>query len=294
MTIVLITGIFALILAFVLGVALGFFKDFFAVEVDPMVAKVRSSLPGANCGACGFPGCDGYAAAVAARSTELNRCAPGGKAVAEALGALMGVSTTAENVVAVLACQGTRDHAPLKGEYLGVQTCRAAKISAGGTKLCAWGCLGFGDCVAVCQFDAIHMGEDGLPHVDYDTCTGCGKCIAECPQQILKAVPKDRLGSIVVCSNRNPIKPMVKKTCDVGCIKCEICVKNCPEKCITMVNGIPEVDYAKCTSCGICVQKCPTKVFKMIETDIIVGKTLEKRSRPVVLETTAEAEDANR
>lgn len=293
MTIVLITGIFALILAFILGVALGFFKDFFAVEVDPMVAKVRSALPGANCGACGFPGCDGYAAAVASRSTELNRCAPGGKAVAEALGALMGVSASAEDVVAVLACQGTKDHAPLKGEYVGVQTCRAAKISAGGTKLCAWGCLGYGDCVAVCQFDAIHMGEDGLPHVDYDKCTGCGKCIAECPQQILKRVPKDRLGSIVVCSNRNPIKPMVKKTCDVGCIKCEICVKNCPEKCITMVNGIPEVDYAKCTSCGVCVQKCPTKVFKMIETDIIVGKSFEKRRRPVVIETTAEAEGAN-
>ncbi|MEW6565243.1 MAG: RnfABCDGE type electron transport complex subunit B [Spirochaetota bacterium] len=277
MTIVLITAVFAVLLAFTVGLLLGFFKEVFAVEVDPMVAKVREALPGANCGACGFPGCDGYAAAVAGRTTEVNRCAPGGKSVAEALAQLMGVNASAEDVVAVLACQGSKEHAPAKGEYVGVKTCRAAKLSAGGTKLCAWGCLGYGDCVAVCQFDALHMGEDGLPHVDYDKCTGCGKCIAECPQQILKKVPKDRVGSMVICSNRNPIKPMVKKTCAVGCIKCEICVKNCPEKCITMVNGIPEVDYSKCTSCGVCVEKCPTKVFKMLQYDVIVGDTIGQK-----------------
>lgn len=280
MTIVLITALFALLLAFTVGLLLGFFKEVFAVEVDPLVAQVRDALPGANCGACGFPGCDGYAAAVAGRTTEINRCAPGGKAVTEALSKLMGVNASAEDVVAVLACQGSKEHAPLKGEYVGVKTCRAAKLSAGGTKLCAWGCLGYGDCVAVCQFDALHMGEDGLPHVDYDECTGCGKCIAECPQQILKKVPKNRIGSMVICSNRNPIKPMVKKTCAVGCIKCEICVKNCPEKCITMVNGIPEVDYSKCTSCGVCVEKCPTKVFKMLQYDVIVGETIGQK-RPV-------------
>jgi Na+-translocating ferredoxin:NAD+ oxidoreductase RNF subunit RnfB len=277
MSIVLITAIFALVLAFTVGLLLGFFNKLFSVEVDPMVSKVREALPGANCGACGFPGCDGYAAAVAGRTTEVNRCSPGGKAVAEALAQLMGVNASAEDVVAVLACQGAKEHAPAKGEYVGVKTCRAAKLSTGGTKLCAWGCLGYGDCVAVCQFDALHMGEDGLPHVDYDKCTGCGKCIAECPQQILKKVPKDRVGSMVICSNRNPIKPMVKKTCAVGCIKCEICVKNCPEKCITMVNGIPEVDYSKCTSCGVCVEKCPTKVFKMLQYDVIVGDTIGQK-----------------
>jgi ferredoxin len=195
-------------------------------------------------------------------------------ACASALAAIMGVNAQGEDVVAVLACQGTKQHAPLKGEYIGVRTCRGAKISAGGTKLCAWGCMGYGDCVAVCQFDALHMEDDGLPHVDFDKCTGCGKCIAECPQQILQKVPKDRIGSIVVCSNHNPLKAMVMKTCKVGCIKCEICVKNCPEKCISMVNGIPIVDYAKCTSCGVCVAKCPTKVFKMLQYDVIVGKTI--------------------
>ena len=287
MSIVLITAIFAVVLALILGVALGFFKDFFHVDTDPLVGKVREALPGVNCGACGFAGCDGYAAAVADRSVEVTRCSPGGKSTAEALGAIMGVNASAEDIVAVLACQGSKEHAPVKGDYVGVQTCRAAKLSAGGTKLCAWGCLGFGDCVAVCDFDALHMGDDGLPHVDYDNCIGCGKCIVECPQQILKKVPKDRIGSFVVCSNRNPVKPMVMKTCKVGCIKCEICVKQCPEKCIAMVNGIPEVDYAKCTSCGVCVSKCPTKVFKMLQYDVKVGETIGQK-RPAVIDPVSE------
>ena len=277
MSVIIITAIFSIALALALGFALGFFQEFFKVERDPLIDQVRAALPGANCGACGFPGCDGYATAVAGRSTEPTRCTVGGKSVASALGALLGVNASVEDIVAVLACQGSKDHAPLKGEYVGVKTCRAAKLSAGGTKLCAWGCLGYGDCTKVCQFDALHMGADGLPHVDYDKCTGCGKCIAECPQMILKKVPKQRVGSMVVCSNRNPVKAMVMKTCKVGCIKCEICVKNCPEKCITMENGIPMVDYSKFTSCGVCVAKCPTKVFKMLQYDVIVGNTIGQK-----------------
>lgn len=290
MSIVLITAIFAVALALALGIALGFFQEFFKVERDPLIDKVRAALPGANCGACGFPGCDGYAVAVAGRATETTRCTVGGKSTAAALGDLMGVNASVEEIVAVLACQGSKEHAPVKGEYVGVRTCRAAKLSAGGTKLCAWGCLGYGDCTRVCQFDALHMGDDGLPHVDYDKCTGCGKCISECPQTILKKVPKERAGSMVVCSNRNPVKAMVMKTCKVGCIKCEICVKNCPEKCITMVNGIPVTDYSKCTSCGVCVQKCPTKVYKMLEFDIIVGKTIGKKRPEAEPAATAKAE----
>ncbi len=277
MNIIIVTAIFAVGLAFSLGLALGFFQEFFKVERDPLIDTVRAALPGANCGACGYPGCDGYAEAVAGRLCEVTRCSVGGKTTAEALAKIMGVNAQAEDVVAVLACQGVKDKAPLKGEYVGVPSCRAAKLSAGGTKLCAWGCLGYGDCVSVCQFDAIHMGDDALPHVDYDKCTGCGLCIAECPQQILKRVPRNRVGSMVLCSNRNPLKAMVMKTCKVGCIKCELCVKNCPEHCITMENGIPMTDYSKCTSCGVCVDKCPTKVYKMIQFDVIIGETIGQK-----------------
>jgi len=269
MYIVLITLGFSAALAFILGMALGFFKEKFKVEVDPKIEKVRNLLPSVNCGACGYPGCDGYAEAIARGDAPLTKCSPGGKAVADALGSLLGISASAEDTVAVLLCQGTKDVAPVKGQYVGVQTCRAAKLSAGGTKQCSFGCLGFGDCTTVCQFDALHMGGDGLPHVDYDKCTGCGLCIKECPQQILTSVPRARKGSIVLCSNRAVVKSTVIKSCKVGCIKCEACVKACPEQCISMVNGIPVTDYAKCTSCGICVQKCPTKCYELIQTDVI-------------------------
>ena len=268
MNVILITLGFSALLAFILGAALGFFKEKFKVERDPKIDQARDALPGVNCGGCGFPGCDGYAEAVAKGDTPVTKCAPGGKAVADALGKLMGVNASSEDVVAVLLCQGKKDVAPVKGEYVGVKTCRAAKLSAGGTKLCAYGCLGYGDCVAVCQFDALHMGDDGLPHVDYAKCTGCGMCIKECPQQILASVPRARKGSVVLCSNRTTLKATVMKSCKVGCIKCEACVRACPEQCITMVNGIPVTDYSKCTSCGICVQKCPTKCYKLIQTDV--------------------------
>lgn len=269
MNIVLITLGFSALLAGILGAALGYFKEKFKVERDPKIDEVRAALPSVNCGACGFPGCDGYAEAVAAGNTPVNKCTPGGAKVATALAALMGVNASSEDAVAVLLCQGVKDKAPVKGDYVGVRTCRAAKLSAGGTKLCAWGCLGFGDCTAVCQFDALRMGDDGLPHVDYAKCTGCGLCVQECPQQILATVPRSRKGSVVVCSNRNVVKANVMKSCKVGCIKCEACVRACPEKCISMVNGIPVTDYALCTSCGICVEKCPTKCYKLLETDIL-------------------------
>jgi Na+-translocating ferredoxin:NAD+ oxidoreductase RNF subunit RnfB len=269
MSIVLITAVFALILAFVLGLALGFFKKFFAVEQDPLISRVREALPGANCGACGFPGCDGYASAIAGGNAGIGSCSVGGPATAEKLSAIMGIKASVISTITVLACQGSVLHAPRKGNYTGLQTCRGAKLSSGGTKLCSWGCLGFGDCVKQCQFGALTLGENGLPKVDYSKCTGCRLCINECPQQLLKGVPRDQKGAMALCSNRNPIRQMVSKTCKIACIKCGLCVKNCPEQCITLVNNIPVVDNAKCTSCGTCVEKCPTKVLKILERDVV-------------------------
>jgi len=263
MNTIIITGLFALVLAFALGLTLGFFKKIFAVEVDPLISKVREILPGANCGACGFPGCDGFASAVAAKTAEISGCTVGGKPVAEKLAALVGGDVVIQPVIAVLACRGAHDKAKAKGEYIGVKSCRAVKIATGSIKRCAWGCQGFGDCVKVCKFDALKMGKDGLPHVDINKCTGCRVCMGECPQHILWAVPRDIKGARPLCSNLNVNKAMVAKNCKAGCIKCELCVKNCPEKCIQMVNGIPVVDYSKCTACGVCVSKCPIKVMSL-------------------------------
>jgi len=265
LTIILITLVFSVILAFILGFALGWFQEMFKIERDPLIDQVRAALPGANCGGCGYPGCDGYAEAAATRKAPPNKCSAGGAATAEAVAKIVGTEAVAEDLVSVLRCVGAKDKALLKGEYVGVQTCRAAKISAGGVKACAWGCQGYGDCVAVCKFDALSMGENGLPQVDYSKCTGCGMCEAECPQKLFALVPRARKGSIVLCSNRNPIKAAVIKSCKAGCIKCEACVRECPEKCIAMVDGIPVTDYAKCTSCGKCVEKCPTKCYQLLQ-----------------------------
>ena len=270
MNILLITAIFALVLAFVLGTALGFFKKIFAVEVDPLTSQIREILPGANCGACGYPGCDGYAAAVAGRIAEINSCTVGGESVAKKLASIVGGEVEIKPVMALIACRGTREKALLKGEYFGVKSCRAAKISTGSIKGCIWGCQGFGDCAAVCQFDALHMGEDHLPHVDTDKCTGCRACANECPQHIIWMVPRDQKGAMTICSNRNVNKAMVGRNCKAGCIKCELCVKNCPKQCIKMTNGIPVVDYSVCDSCGTCVKVCPPKVMKITGRNAVV------------------------
>ena len=264
MSIVLITALFALALAFFLGLALGFFKQFFAVEEDPLIGQIRAVLPGANCGACGNPGCDGFAAALAGGKGTINGCPPGGQAVAKQLAAIIGGEAHVKPMVAVLACRGTREKAKLKGEYIGVKSCRATKISTGSIKLCSWGCQGFGDCVRACKFGAIALEGDGLPHIDTAKCTGCRACANECPQHIIWVIPRDQKGVRPLCSNLNVNKAMVAKNCKTGCIKCELCVKNCPEACLKMVNGIPVVDITKCTSCGTCVTKCPIKVMALV------------------------------
>jgi Na+-translocating ferredoxin:NAD+ oxidoreductase RNF subunit RnfB len=258
-----ITAGFAAALAFVLGTALGFFKELFFVPEDPLKSRIREALPGANCGGCGFPGCDGYAAEVAAGG-DLTRCTAGGKATADLLAEIMGTSAgEVVPMVSVRCCLGGKDIAVKRGIYTGLETCRGAKL-AGGTKLCAWGCIGFGDCAAVCKFGALSLGEDGRPVVDRSVCTGCKVCVAECPQGILRVVPRDKKITLTLCSNRNPLRAAIRKTCRVGCIKCGICVKNCPEQCIVLDDGIPVVDNGKCTLCGTCEQKCPTKVIRIV------------------------------
>jgi Na+-translocating ferredoxin:NAD+ oxidoreductase RNF subunit RnfB len=264
MTIVLMTALLSLAIAFILGLALGFFKEFFAVNEDPLIGQIRAALPGANCGACGFPGCDAYAASIVKSDAGINSCSVGGQAVAEKIAGLVGGSADVKPMMAIMACRGTHGIALLKGEYIGVKSCRAAKISTGSIKHCSWGCQGFGDCTKVCKFGAITMGEDSIPCIDTERCTGCRACANECPQHIIWVIPRDSKGSRPQCSNLNVNKAMVAKNCKHGCIKCELCVKNCPEQCIKMANGIPVVDNTKCTICGACISKCPMKVMTLM------------------------------
>jgi electron transport complex protein RnfB len=231
-----------------------------AVKVDEREGAVRAVLPGANCGACGFPGCDGYAAAVASGAAPLNRCSVGGANVARAIGEIMGQDAGhVEPQVAVLICRGGRAEAPHRFQYKGAHDCRAAALLLGGPKACVYGCVGLGHCVAVCPVQAITMGADGLPDIDEKKCVGCAKCVRECPKQTLRLLPRNKLVYLACVSHDKG--RAVKEVCRVGCIACGLCVKACPQGALTLVNNLPVMDFVKCTDCGICVGRCPTKSF---------------------------------
>ncbi|MCR5495460.1 MAG: RnfABCDGE type electron transport complex subunit B [Treponema sp.] len=265
MTLIIYTMISAVVIGFLLGVLLGFFKKIFAVKVDPKVQEVRDALSGANCGGCGYAGCDAFAEAVVKGEAPVSGCVAGGAACAAKVAAIMGVSAGgSEKKVAFLACHGTKECASSKGVYEGVRTCAAAQLTMNGTKNCAFGCIGFGDCAAACPFGAITMGEDGLPSVDREKCVGCGKCVKSCPKHLFVLINANTKGAIARCSNRSDNKPQIKKDCAEGCFKCGICAKKCPKGCIDISSGIPQIDYSQCISCGLCVKSCPDHVLIML------------------------------
>lgn len=269
MNIIIATIVVALVIGFLLGLLLGLFKKIFAVSVDPKVQQVRDALSGANCGGCGFAGCDAFAEAVVAGDAPASGCIAGGAAVAQKVSEVLGVSAeSSEPKVAFVACHGSLECALPKGEYVGVKTCAGAQLVMNGTKKCAFGCIGFGDCVEACPFEAISMGADGLPKIDYGKCVGCGKCAKTCPKKLFQLLPKNTKGSIAVCANHSDNKPQIRKDCSAGCFKCGMCARKCPAQCIDVSSGIPSVDYSKCTSCGECIKACPDKVLVLAQ-DVI-------------------------
>lgn len=253
----------------VVGLVLAIANKKLSVEKNPLVEKIRAVLPGADCGACGFAGCDAFAEAVAEGKAPANGCVAGGASVAVAVGKVLGVKVdTTERKVARLHCQGTSAVAKKKAEYNGVDTCAAAHLISLGDKACPFGCLGLGDCVAACPFDALHIGENGLPVTDIDKCTGCGECVKACPRGILELVPVSRT-TVISCSSHD-FGPTVKKYCTVGCIGCTLCEKKCPQHTIHMDNQLAVIDYANCDNCGVCIEVCPTKAIIRVEGRVAV------------------------
>lgn len=266
---IIYTVITALGIAFILGVLLGLFKKIFHVDTNPKVDEVREALSGANCGGCGFAGCDAFAKAVVESGAPTDGCVAGGQKCAQSIAKIMGAAASiAKPKVAIIHCQGSCDVARDKGVYSGVETCRGAQLVANGTKICAYGCIGFGDCVKACPFDALSMQSNGLPKVDYDKCVGCGKCVVTCPKNLIALYECETVGiksgtskPIALCSCHSDNKAQIRKDCSRGCFKCGICAKKCPENCIDISSGIPVIDYTKCTGCSTCVNSCPDKVL---------------------------------
>lgn len=241
----------------IFGLVLAFAAKAFAVEKDPREEAIAEVLPGANCGGCGFPGCGGYAAAVAAGKAPVNACAAGGAAVAAKIGEIMGVAAgDSVKKLAQVHCTGCGQNYK-KYEYVGLHDCVAASLLPGGGELgCAYGCLGLGSCEKACPFDAIHVVE-GVAQVDEDKCKSCGKCVDVCPKHIIALVPyKTRRHVAIRCSSHDK-GPDVRKNCDNGCIGCTLCAKSCPKEAISMIDNLAVIDYDKCIGCGICAQKCP-------------------------------------
>jgi len=271
-----------------LGLGLAIASKVFAVEVDPKVEQVRAALPGANCGACGFPGCDGLANAIAGGTAPVNGCPVGGPACATKIGEIMGVSAdSTDKKVARVICQGTKCNANEKFEYTGIQDCKAAAMVSGGSKSCSFGCLGFGTCVNACQFDAIEI-EDGIAKINPEKCTSCGKCIEVCPKSVIKMVPYEQ--KVFVDCNSKDFGKDVKVKCTVGCIGCQICVKACPFGAMEFEDNLARINYDKCTNCMICAEKCPTKAIwadfenrqtAFINEDKCIGCTICKKQCPV-------------
>ena len=247
-------------LGLVFGVILGYANKKFHVPVNPQIPLVREALPSANCGACGYAGCDAYAAAVVEEGAAPNLCTPGGTSTAAAIGEILGVSVeTANRQVAFVKCKGTCTVAKEKYEYDGIMDCRQAIIApGGGPKACIDGCMGFASCVRSCEFNALHI-IDGVAVVYKDNCVACGACIKVCPKDLIEFVPASQ-EVLIECNSKSKGKS-VKDNCEVGCIACTMCVRACPEQAIVMVNNLATIDFDKCTNCGICATKCPTKVI---------------------------------
>ncbi len=250
------------VLGVVLAVVLFFVARQFQVHEDPRIDQVEAMLPGANCGACGYPGCRGMADALVAQDDiSALFCPVGGASTMAAVAGFLGKAAAERDPeVAVVRCAGSCENRPRTNRFDGARSCAVEAATYAGETGCSFGCLGQGDCVAVCAFDAIHMNaETGLPEVDDEKCTACGKCVTACPKiviQLRRKGPKNRR-VYVSCINKDK-GAVAKKACAVACIGCGKCVKVCEFEAITLENNLAYIDSAKCRLCRKCVAECPT------------------------------------
>ena len=251
-------------LGLLFGLVLSAASKIFYVETDPRLDALNEALPGANCGGCGYAGCGGYAEAVLKGEAPIGKCASGGNECAAAMAAIMGIE--AQDVtrkVALVRCSGYRRvdesgkelGSKKKAEYEGFADCLAAsKVGGNGPIACKFGCLGFGNCVKACKYDAIRV-VDGVAKVNKEKCVGCMACANACPRSLIVPVEYDK--QVFIACNSHAKGAVTVRGCSQGCIGCGLCVKICPEGAIQVENNLAVIDYSKCTSCGLCATVCP-------------------------------------
>lgn len=257
-------AVLVVVIALVSGVILTLAAKFMSVPVDETAVAVREALPGANCGACGFAGCDDYASALAAdpQNVPANACIPGGAGTSAKISEILGISAgSAVPVVARVLCSGIADKTKDSMEYQGFKTCEASKLFFNGHGSCKFGCMGYGDCVAACKFDAIHICN-GIATVDREACVGCGACAKACPNKLIEIVPQTAR-VFVGCSSCDSGKE-TRSVCEVGCIGCKLCEKECKFDAIHVENNNAVIDAEKCKNCGLCAKKCPRGIIHVI------------------------------
>lgn len=246
----------------IIGLLLGFAGKAFEVQINEKEMFIREELPGNNCGGCGYAGCDALAKAIALGEASADGCPVGGLTIANNIANIMGSKVNVVKKTAFVKCSGSSDKSKDRFQYYGNKSCKqAVSTTGGGQKACEYGCLGYGSCVEVCDFNAIHI-ENGVAVVDQKKCVSCGRCVTECPKNIIELVPYDNK-YFVSCSSKDKGKD-VKAVCSVGCIGCKMCEKVCEFDAIHVENNLAHIDYEKCSNCGKCAEKCPVKIINFI------------------------------
>lgn len=244
----------------IIGVLLGIAGVLLKIKVDEREIMIIELLPGANCGGCGFAGCEALAKAIAEGSAAVTACPVASAEVHGKIGEIVGKAADKKiKKTAFVKCAGTCEKTEELYEYHGSMDCkRAAVVPGRGGSSCSYGCMGYGTCVSACMFDAIHI-IDGIAVVDKEKCTACGRCVAECPNNIIEIIPL-KAEHRVKCSSKAKGKK-VREVCKTGCVGCMLCMKQCEYEAISVVNNLAHIDYEKCTDCGKCAIKCPQKII---------------------------------
>ena len=262
MSVIIIPVVYVTVIGIICAAVLSAASRFMYVKVDERIAALEGILPGVNCGACGYPGCSGYAKALlSGGDVKPNLCSPGGQEALAKISAVLGVEAAGLEIKkAYVHCGGKGGVKQKKMDYKGINSCFAAKQLYGGQSSCAFGCLGYGDCQSVCPSDAVCMTDD-LAHIIPGLCSGCGLCIKACPNKLITL--KNAASHVFVACKNQEKGAAAKKKCSVSCIACGKCARECPQKAIKIENNLAVIDYAQCSGCNHCVEVCITKCIKM-------------------------------